>query len=266
MRSDILKRPLSWAPPVLLLSTAFILHVMDWNSPLFLLINLQLGSRVDASLWQMLTILGDGYVMLALLLPLQRSQPKLVLTAVLAGVLAGIAVHLFKYGLDLPRPPAVFDRQSMNLIGPGYKHSSFPSGHSSTLFAVLSVLALGMQVRQRRLLLALLSLLAALAAISRTGVGVHWPVDVLAGAATGWLSGIAAHLMLTRFEPGERLTVWLGRFLAACALYVLFFHDTKYAGALSFQHALALGALAWVCLSRIKSAPAETGPDKPSSH
>jgi membrane-associated phospholipid phosphatase len=264
-RSESLTHPLSWALPLLLLATAGLIFGMGWNQGLFLFINKTIGSHIDPTLWQMLTILGDGAIMLVLMLPLQRSQPKLVLTAILAGVIAGITVHLFKYGLDLPRPPAVIDPQSMIVIGPAYRHQSFPSGHSSTLFAVLATLALGMDGRSLRRRFPFLLLLGALGAISRCGVGVHWPLDVLSGAAMGWLSGLVAHLILFRFTPSARLSVWLGRFLALCAFYVLFFHDTHYADALPYQHVIAIGALCFYFLIPANPIAGSDGRDKPLS-
>ena len=64
--------------------------------------------------------------------------------------------------------------------------SSFPSGHSTVAFACATVLALAVP-RLRWPLVAL----AALIAVSRVYVGVHYPLDVLAGAALGVLIGLA---------------------------------------------------------------------------
>ena len=64
--------------------------------------------------------------------------------------------------------------------------SSFPSGHASTSFACATVL--GSFAPRLRVPL---YVLAALIALSRTYVGVHFPLDVLAGAAWGLLVGWA---------------------------------------------------------------------------
>jgi undecaprenyl-diphosphatase len=63
--------------------------------------------------------------------------------------------------------------------------SSFPSGHATVSFACATVLALAVP-RLRAPLFAL----AALIASSRVYVGVHYPLDVLAGAALGLLLGV----------------------------------------------------------------------------
>jgi undecaprenyl-diphosphatase len=69
--------------------------------------------------------------------------------------------------------------------------SSFPAGHAATAFAGATVLAL---VVPR--LAWLLYLIAAAIGFSRIYVGVHYPTDVLAGAAIGVLAGAAVVLAL----------------------------------------------------------------------
>ncbi len=82
--------------------------------------------------------------------------------------------------------------------------SSFPSGHATVAFACATVLALAVP-RLRWPLFAL----AALIAFSRVYVGVHYPLDVLAGAALGVLlgfvvrsAGIAIRRLARRVEAG----------------------------------------------------------------
>lgn len=65
--------------------------------------------------------------------------------------------------------------------------SSFPAGHAATAFAGAVLLSLV----AKRLAPALLAL-AALIALSRIYVGVHYPTDVLAGAALGAAVGALA--------------------------------------------------------------------------
>lgn len=76
---------------------------------------------------------------------------------------------------------------------------SFPSGHATVSFACATVLALAVP----RLLVPLY-VLAALIAFSRVYVGVHYPGDVLAGAALGLAIAIALRMLaraLRRSEP-----------------------------------------------------------------
>ncbi len=66
---------------------------------------------------------------------------------------------------------------------------SFPSSHAANSFAAGTFLAL--RFRRFRPILAL----SALVAYSRVYVGVHWPSDVLAGAALGAAIGAAFHAL-----------------------------------------------------------------------
>jgi undecaprenyl-diphosphatase len=74
--------------------------------------------------------------------------------------------------------------QADPLIGAG--GWSFPSGHATTAFA--GAVALSYLWRRAA---PLFFLLAAAIAFSRVYVGVHYPGDVLAGAALGSLVGLA---------------------------------------------------------------------------
>jgi undecaprenyl-diphosphatase len=80
--------------------------------------------------------------------------------------------------VDRPRPYRAFPEADPLLRTD--VSSSFPSGHAATSFAGAVILA----YLFRRAVPALLAL-AALVAFSRVYVGVHYPLDVIAGAALG---------------------------------------------------------------------------------
>src|SRR5262249_44641367 len=79
------------------------------------------------------------------------------------------------------------DRPDVDPLVPRPHSSSFPSGHAATSFACATVLS-AFEPRLR----VPLYVLAGLIALSRAYVGVHFPLDVLAGAAwglcVGWLA------------------------------------------------------------------------------
>lgn len=236
------------------------MQLADLNRPLFHLINFRLGSLLDPSLWASITILGDGLMATTLLLILHRRNPRFTYSALIAGILAGLWVHLLKNAMEMPRPPAVLDAQSIIILGHKLRHGSFPSGHSSTLFSLLGCAALWLNTAGLRRLFPLLLAAAALAALSRSVVGAHWPLDILAGAAIGWLSAIAATAFTARVAPGDALLRWSGRLLALCALYLLLVHDTGYADASPLQHGFALFALCLVCLQQLCDESATAAP------
>lgn len=70
--------------------------------------------------------------------------------------------------------------------------ASFPSGHAATFFALAAI----MYAHDQRLGIAFF-VLATLMGIARVAAGVHYPVDIVGGAAIGMLIG----WMALRFRP-----------------------------------------------------------------
>ena len=115
----------------------------------------------------------------------------------MADALGQLVSSLLKAAIPRTRP------HDHPLVTRPHTHS-FPSGHATTSFACATVLAL-MLPRLRVPLL----LLAAAISWSRVYVGVHWPLDVFAGAALGVGIGVAvarALPRLVRVRPRSRRT------------------------------------------------------------
>lgn len=133
--------------------------------------------------WVLITNLGDepAYVALAVLLYTIVS-PELGFRALLALAVGGWVNTVFKNALKLPRPP----RELWKVEASGY---GFPSGHAQTSASFWSAIAL----ETRDAFAALLgAVVVALVAYSRVELGVHYPLDVVGGAALGLLSALAA--------------------------------------------------------------------------
>lgn len=127
---------------------------------------------------------GALWLILALVATVLARRPS-ILVWVAAAVLTadGIALAL-KALVGRPRPFELDDDPEPLLLA--IVGASFPSGHAATSFAGATMLA--RYLRGRALLL---FLLAAAVAFSRVYVGVHYPADVLAGAAIGAAVAIA---------------------------------------------------------------------------
>jgi len=190
-------------------------------------------------LWQGLTMLGDERVAIALALLLARRHPQLFYAIFVAALLATLMNRGIKLGADQLRPPAVLPPESFNLLGPAIKRLSFPSGHTVTAFVLFGVLA----YHARRWRVPLLAV-AALAGLSRVMVGVHWPVDVVAGALIGLASAWAGVRIADRWRWGGRPAVHLGLVaLAAVAPLLLLTDDGGYDSSLWIRLPIALAAL-----------------------
>jgi undecaprenyl-diphosphatase len=111
----------------------------------------------------------------------RRWFPVTAIVALLVGVLADLTAVGLKETFDRTRPP-----EGEALIGlPG--SPSFPSGHATMSFALAAFLS-ALHPRLRAPLYAL----AAIIAISRAYLGVHYWLDVAAGAVLGTAFGVVA--------------------------------------------------------------------------
>ena len=100
-------------------------------------------------------------------------------------VLSGVIAACLKLAYHSPRPFTVLENVRQLTIPT--EPNSFPSGHTSSTFSVVSVLV--WTLRENKVVVCLLVLFAFLLAFSRIYVGVHYPFDVLVGAIVGVSSG-----------------------------------------------------------------------------
>jgi undecaprenyl-diphosphatase len=133
--------------------------------------------------------LGFVWLAIAVVLAILWRQPWILVGVAVAAASADLLATLIKALVPRHRP-----RVHQLVHGP--KDHSFPSGHSATSFACATVLAAA--VPRARVPL---YILAAAIAFSRVYVGVHWPLDVLAGAALGVGVGYAVLRLLRALPP-----------------------------------------------------------------
>jgi undecaprenyl-diphosphatase len=113
---------------------------------------------------------------------LLRGRRGLLVGTVVALAVAELAARGLQAGVGRARPPLQNPDPAPLVHLP--HTGSFPSGHAATSFAAATLLALTLPR------LALPAALVALAvAFSRLYVGVHYPLDSLAGAALGMAIG-----------------------------------------------------------------------------
>jgi membrane-associated phospholipid phosphatase len=185
--------PWAWAPALVAAVLLAAIAVTGSNQNLFLLLN-RAGHGFGETFWVNLTLLGDGAVALALVLPCIKRSPQCFWAALIAALITTLFVQGTKQLINVPRPLAVFGPDEFFHAGPAYKAVSFPSGHAAAIFAITGIWIMGLSGRY--LLRALLLVLAVLVSLSRVMVGVHWPIDLLGGMLGGWLAawcGLALH-------------------------------------------------------------------------
>lgn len=247
-----MKRWPDWLVPLSCALAFAALWAFDANRALFVLLN-ALGPATSDRLWANITVLGDTVVAFALCLPLWRRRPEALWAFLFLALLGTLWVHGLKPSIDVARPPAVLP--NVHVIGPMFTTHSFPSGHATTAFAIGGLIALGAGSRAWA---AIAVVAATLVAISRPVVGVHWPLDVLAGAFGGWLSAVIALRLARRTSRfGTRPAVqWaLALFLAACAVALVLGYPREYPDANLLQRAIGICCLG-AAAARLKRAPA----------
>jgi undecaprenyl-diphosphatase len=128
-------------------------------------------------------------------------------TAVAAGLSAGLALAVGKVIselVDRPRP-FVEDPNGVHLFSGHSADPGFPSDHATGAFAV----AMAIWLRDRRWgTVALLA--AAVLSVGRAAIGVHFPSDVVAGAALGCAAALLLYYRPLRTRI-DRLADLLGR-------------------------------------------------------
>jgi membrane-associated phospholipid phosphatase len=157
-----------------------------------------------------LTQLGDALIFLSILSMFLIYAPIIWESLLSASLFTLLISALLKNFFAVPRPAAFLNNSSFVIIGeklPGY--SSLPSGHSITIFTTLTVLLFAFipqKTNQRYLYFFLFILTGLSLAFTRVGIGAHYPLDVLVGAAIGYLCGLAGIF----FSRSVKLWGWLG--------------------------------------------------------
>ncbi len=194
--------PLGWAlaPALVLAGLAGAVALADSNQRLFVELNAASGS-LPPRLWAMITVCGSVLGAIALLAATIKTQPRWLASAFIGAPLAILFSEGGKRYFDVMRPAGVLEPESFNLIGQKLYVHAFPSGHSVTAFCVAAAIILSWPKPENRWRAGLAGLLlASLVAFSRIAVGAHWPLDILTGAAGGWLAGAVGSWLTTRTD------------------------------------------------------------------
>ena len=151
-----------------------------------------------------LTQLGDALIFMSLLSVFLLYAPKLWESLLSASIVSALLSNLLKNLFSIPRPAAVYDSNTFVIIGQKLVgHSSLPSGHSITIFTVLTVLLFAFMPKKLNVkFIWFFSILSVglLLVLTRVGVGAHHPLDTLTGSLIGYISGVLGIFISRKYK------------------------------------------------------------------
>lgn len=176
----------------------------------------------------MLTMFADaGFISVLLIFLLIKKQPYQLVMLLITIIVSGIIAQLFKNFVfsDWDRPPYLF-KEEVHTIGKYVlNHRSFPSGHSTTVAAIFTMLAYFR--KQFRWEVLMYAILCPTIAFTRIYLGVHFLGDVVAGLALGFLCSVILLWLINPFELKMKLwvkiTMKIASVIAAAIILAAFF-------------------------------------------
>ena len=162
-------------------------HRVDWLDHVFVFL-----SRIGTA--------GLVWIVIGLVVAVVRRRPDIAVLVLAADGVAQLLAQLLKRATNIERPSVTYPQPEP--LVPTPTDLSFPSGHAASSFACVMILAFAVP----RLAIPLY-LLAAGIAWSRVYVGVHYPLDIAAGALLGIAVAIALRWLVAtrrRSRPAPR--------------------------------------------------------------
>lgn len=211
-------KPVLFFLPVLLLGALFLFlfahdalsveQYVQIQKDAFYAINYTLGQFPRLLL--NVTQLGDASIILSFLSVFLIYAPKIWEALLSASLVSVILSIVLKNIFLVPRPPVVFDNSSFIIIGrTAVGHASLPSGHSITVFTTLTVLLFAFmpaKLSYKMLWIFFAIITGLMIAVTRVGVGAHYPLDVITGSIIGYISGLIG-IFINRKYP---VWNWIG--------------------------------------------------------
>lgn len=192
----------------LILFVVGILQLMYTQEQLMQWVNIRNTPAAD-QLFPYITYLGDGAFFVFVCLIVLAYNRRIGLMALASFVVSSLASLFLKTIIfpNSPRPQLYFEHSMYQYhIIKGleiHSYNSFPSGHTTTAFALFSLLAF-LDERKRRGLFFLL--LAFLTGYSRVYLFQHFVEDTYAGSLVGTISSIISYIVLYSWALKKKQT------------------------------------------------------------
>jgi len=161
----------------------------------------QNSSELFDTFFQSITHLGEGFLFVVPILVALFIRYRLALTGAIAFALTGIFCFLCKHIIfsGMPRPNSFFNNEELVNLIPDFDYhcqNSFPSGHTTTAFAMFFFTAL---IVNKKWCSVLCIVLAILVALSRVYLLQHFFVDVFVGSLIGVVSVLMACAWINKY-------------------------------------------------------------------
>ncbi len=162
--------------------------------------------------FRLFTFLGNGWFAIILSLLFLFIRFRYFIMLILSYCVSGMMAQFLKRVVfpDVLRPAAYLDQMSGLELVPGidlHHTLSFPSGHTTTAFAVLLLAGF---ITKKKYAVFCLMLIAWLAGISRVYLSQHFLIDVLAGSMLGVFSALFFYWYFRKFK-----SAWIDRSLTS---------------------------------------------------
>jgi membrane-associated phospholipid phosphatase len=148
----------------MLLMVALLLYLWGGYHTGFLSVN-SVAVILPSGFWQIITFVGDAGLVLCLFLFVARRSPATIYVVSIATIIGTLLSRGIKVYFGALRPPAVLAEEQFVLIGKALEHHGFPSGHSLTVFVLVSVLVYFSKTNGTRAVLVAMGLLVALSRV-----------------------------------------------------------------------------------------------------
>jgi membrane-associated phospholipid phosphatase len=151
--------------------------------------------------FQNYTLLGDGVFSIAIfLILLLAERSALAMQVITAYLFSGILSQILKRAFQAPRPHAIISNAEYPYFIEGITNTgmtSFPSGHTTSVFALATILALNTTDKRFSFLYLVTAIITG---FSRIYLGQHFLADVTAGALLGTFSGLLVYWYLRQVK------------------------------------------------------------------
>lgn len=185
-----------------LLLTGLVVAILSDRFSLHIWLNARHTLFIDG-LMSLLTHLASGWAIVVFVIVLASINTRLSLVTAITGACSGLFVQVLKRlaFADYMRPAYYLDSMpGLNLVENIELHQyfSFPSGHATTIFALMCCVSM---LYAKYWFKILCVLFAACIAYTRIYLSMHFFEDVLAGALLGTVTALLISVVVFRFIP-----------------------------------------------------------------